>query len=219
MSQLDLFGPPPTLKRVEAVELLRPYISSDLRLIADRLRVTERGELIKNSGWAGHTVEWLLGSAPNSDQAADFGDWELKVTSVSRRSDDERQSWQARTHVTLTSFQPNDLIETPFLESHLYEKTRQLMLVCREYVSADEHSSPLVMIIEYDLSTHAIKELEGEYESLRWAMREFGVEGLSHVQTLRLGAVAGRGTRGGGRFIARRRWVDEMINIGLRHTQ
>ena len=47
MSQLDLFGPPPTLKREEAVELLRPYIGSDLRLIADRLKVTKGGELIK----------------------------------------------------------------------------------------------------------------------------------------------------------------------------
>lgn len=219
MSQLELFAPAPTLNRFEAVELLRPYIDSDLRLISDRLKVSTAGETIKNSGWAGHTVEWLLGSAPNNEQAADFGDWELKVTTVSSRAQAERRSWRARTHVTLTSFQLNELIETPFGASHLYEKTRHLLLVCREHINSDERSSPLVMLVEYDLVGQALEELKREYEALRWAVREYGVEGLSHVQTERLGAQGNKSTRGGGRFIARRRWVSEMIEIGLRHTQ
>ena len=65
----------------------------------------------------------------------------------------------------------------------------------------------------------ALDELEREYESLRWALREFGIEGINQVQTKRLGAQVSQSTRGGGRFIARRHWVQEMINIGLRHTQ
>ena len=38
----------------------------------DQLGVTRSGEVVKNHGWAGHTVEWLLGSSPNNQQAATF---------------------------------------------------------------------------------------------------------------------------------------------------
>ena len=183
MSQLELFAPAPLLSREEAVELLRPYLGSDLRIIADRLKVTSEGSKTKNSGWAGHTAEWLLGSAPNNEQAADFGSWELKVTTVSSVEEvispqphHNRLNWRARTHITLTSFQPNEILETPFAKSHLFEKTHRLLLICREYISLEEFSSPLVMIVEYDLYEQALDELEREYESLRWALREFGIE-------------------------------------------
>ncbi len=230
MSQLDLFPPPPPLSRIEAVELLRPYLGSDLRMIADQLKITEVGQAVKNSGWAGHTVEWLLGSSPNNLQGADFGTWELKVTTVSSRVKNDKAQhivrdelssdhalWRARAPLTITQFQPQDILDTPFADSHLLDKTRRLLLACRLYSDPAESSSEMVILVEYDLIDRALEEVESEYEALRWALRERGFAGTSHIQAKRLGIQASASTRGGGRLIAKKAWVEEMIDIGLRH--
>ncbi|MAD60666.1 MAG: hypothetical protein CMH49_04005 [Myxococcales bacterium] len=219
MSQLDLFPKPKQLLRSEAVELLKTYLHKDLRQISDQLGLTQKDQAISNYGWAGHTVEWLLGSSPNNHQAADFGEWELKVTNLERLKVQTKSSfsWRVRNHIALTGVQAADLIKTPFEQSHLYEKTNQLLIVGREYLDSEELSSPLVTLCEYDLKEATFDKIKQEYESIQWALREFGLMGLKASQGEYLGLQQGSGTRGSARFIARKTWVEEMFANGLRH--
>ena len=219
MSQMDLFPIPSLLSRPEAVQILRPFLGQDLRKIADQLGVTQSLEEVKHQGWAGHTVEWLLGSSPNNHQAADFGEWELKVTSVERKDTHNNTQWQPKGQMTLTSVQPAELIKTAFEDSHLFNKIRHLLIACRVQSSAADTRSELVMLCEYDLKDETLIEIKQEYEELQWALREYGLMGAQEVKLQRLGLQAGSGTRGGGRWVARKTWVAEMITIGLRHEQ
>jgi DNA mismatch repair protein MutH len=216
---MSLFPTPPLLSRAEAVELLKPYLGQDLRRISDQLGVTQAHEAVSHYGWAGHTVEWLLGSAPNNQQAADFGTWELKVTSVEKVDGHENQTWLPKGQITLTSIQPAELVKTSFEDSHLFEKTKHLLIACRTYTDPSETSSNLVMLCEYDLEGELFTEVKQEYEELQWVLREHGLMGMKDIHMRRLGLKAGMGTRGGARLIARKTWVEEMMKIGLRHEQ
>ena len=219
MSQLDLFPKPKQLLRSEAVELLKTYLNHDLRPIANQLGVTQKNQGVLNYGWAGHTVEWLLGSAPNNQQAADFGDWELKVTNLERCDPKLTStfSWRVRNHITLTSVQAKDLLKTPFEQSHLYGKSKKLLIVGREHLDSEDRSSPLVVLCEYDLQEPILSKIKQEYENIQWALREFGLMGLKDTQGEYLGLQQGSGTRGNSRFIARKAWVEDMFSNGLRH--
>lgn len=210
MSQLDLFGAPPPLKRTEALTLLAPYLGRDLRELADALGVTSPEIPPRSSGWAGHTVEWLLGQSPNNHQSADFGEWELKVTTVEPHPRQKR--WRPRGVIALTHFQPSDLLDVPFEESHLYAKIKHLLIACHEPSDSVGYGARLVKLCPYDLRGEVRAEVEREYQALQWALRSHGLMGLREVTTQRLGVQA---EQRGWRFLARRRWVDEMISTEM----
>ena len=219
MSQMDLFPTPSILSRSEAIQILKPFLGQNLREISDQLGVTKFGEVAKNHGWAGHTVEWLLGSSPNNQQAADFGEWELKVTSVEQNHQGQDMHWRPRGHMILTSVQPAELVKTSFEDSHLFQKCQQLLIACRLHSSSTDTRSELVALCEYDLKGAHFSEIKQEYEELQWALREHGLMGAQEVRLQRLGLQAGGASRGGGRWLARKAWVEEMIRIGLRQEQ
>lgn len=208
MSQLELFAPPPTLSRADAIELLAPLLGQDLRLFADALGLTTPGAPIKNSGWAGHTIEWLLGQPPNAHQAPDFGTWELKVTTVEERD----HAWSARGPIALTQFNADELLNIPFEESHLYAKTQRLLVVCHTPLDANGYQASLLGARVYDLAGERLEEVRHEYRDLAWAVATYGVTGLREASTRSLGVqIAHSDGRTTLRFIARKRWVDEML--------
>ena len=188
MSQLDLFSAPPPLTRGEAIALLAPYLDQDVRIIADQLGVTQPGTVPKNRGWVGHTVEWLLGQAPNNQQSPDFGSWELKTIQVRPHRQD--QIWTPGGALSLTHFQPQKLVETSFEESHLYAKIQHLLLACH---ATDGDQSPIVRLVklcEYDLTDETLAVVRTEYQGLQWALSTHGVMGLREVTNHLLGAQA-----------------------------
>lgn len=206
MSQLDLFAPPPAPTRDEALALLAPYLGQDLRALSDALGVTRPQDPPQGSGWAGHTVEWLLGQSPNNHQAPDFGAWELKVTTVEPHP--KRRAWRPRGVIALTQFQPSELLDTPFLQSHLYAKTRHVLIACHEAPNDEGRGARLVKLCPYDLEGETHSRVEAEYQALQWSMRTHGLMGLKDVSTALVGA---QSDQRGWRFVARRRWVEEMI--------
>ena len=144
MSQLDLFASPATLTRDEALALLAPYLGQDLRREADQLGVTQPNVFPTNTGWVGHTVEWLLGQSPNNSQAPDFGSWELKTLTV--RPHPKGQTWRSSGALVLTQFQPKSLADVCFEESHLYTKTQEILLACHEPYDAQGRGARLVKL-------------------------------------------------------------------------
>ena len=78
------------MERAEAVTMLKKLEGQDLRVLADKFSITvwkkdAAGNLTKNKGWAGHTIERYLGLPLNSSQSPNFGSWELKIVPLKRR--------------------------------------------------------------------------------------------------------------------------------------
>jgi len=207
MSQLDLFAPPPQLTRVEAVSALRPHIGADLRPLSDQLKITINGVRPHHKGWAGLTVERLLGLPPNNEQAADFGDWELKVIPLRMSAQD---TLELKSTLTLTMFQPRTLIDCPFEESHLWDKIRHLLVVCRIYEDAEEGRSLIYALCPFDLEGSLKEEVKREYDTLRWLMRDRGILGLKQFKGALL-RVQPRGEGTGWTFLAQRLFVGQML--------
>lgn len=103
MNQLDLWAPAPPLARGEARARLEALIGQDLRPLADSYGVTVWLSEQRNKGWAGLTVERYLGRRPDSKQAPDFGDWELKVVPVVPAAGG---GWRLKESMAITAFTP-----------------------------------------------------------------------------------------------------------------
>ena len=128
MSQLELLPAPPPLTRAEALVRLAALRGRDLRPLADSFGVTVWIDGRRNKGWAGHTVERYLGRRPDSLQAPDFGDWELKVVPLVAGADGQ---WRLKETMAITAFTPAELEVTEFEDSHLLEKLGHLIVVAR----------------------------------------------------------------------------------------
>lgn len=213
--QLELFAAPPPLTREEAIERLLARLGEDLRPLSDQYGLTQPGVTPLNKGWAGLTVERLLGLAPNNEQAPDFGDWELKVLPLKMRAR-AKGSAQAgmlsiKGPLALTKCQLSTLLDTPFEESHVWHKTRRLLLAARLYHDSAERSSPLYGLAPFDLYKSPLKqEFKAEYEALQWALRTQGVMALKGEQG-RLLALQDQGEYKGWSFYAQRPLLAEAL--------
>jgi len=205
--QLTLFDAPALLTREEAIDALRPLLGRDLRAQSDSYGLTTPGVTPANKGWAGLTLERLLGLSPNNEQAPDFGDWELKSLPVRR---DARGALVLKGPLTLTLFQPRELRDQELVESHLWLKARRLLIAVRLYESPEERRSPLLGLAPFDLTGALAEEVRAEYEALRWLLREQGVAALPSFRG-RLLCVQPRGEGTGWSFSAQRPFLMEAL--------
>jgi hypothetical protein len=208
MTQLDLFARPPLLTRAEAISTLRPHLGANLRTLSNQFKITIDGTQPHHKGWAGLTVERLLGLPPNNEQAADFGDWELKVIPLRMSAQD---TLELKNTLTLTMFQPRTLIDCPFEESHLWEKIRHLLIVCRVYEDPEERRSLIYALCPFDLESSLKEEVHQEYDALRWLMRDRGILGLKQFKGALL-SIQPRGEGTGWTFLAQRRFLAQMLS-------
>lgn len=174
--QLPLIDPP-RLSRADALTRLEPFLGADLRALANSYEVTVWRDGRRNKGWAGQTVERLLGMAINSDQAADFGDWELKVVPLVPAT--SRGGWRLKESMAITMFNVADLEEQAFADSHLFAKLGRLLVVGRSYEGPSESRSVLLGAAAFDLDEPALyAAIEDDYEEIRWVVRHEGIHAL-----------------------------------------
>ncbi|MSP72054.1 MAG: hypothetical protein EXR76_07720 [Myxococcales bacterium] len=186
--QADLFDEPTSLPREQGLRQLRTLVSRDLRALARLYGINVDVGGKRNKGWAGHVVERFLGRSPDSVQAPDFGDWELKVIPLVERADGRLRPKES---MSITMFDAADLESQDFESSHLRQKLARLVIVTRLYVDATESRSPVLHVVPFDLTGRADPSLEAEikadYEEIRWVARTSGLEALTahigrHVQ-------------------------------------
>ena len=213
MSQLDLFAAPKPITRREAVDILTPYLGKNLRPIAENYGFVSPYIVPKNKGWAGHTVEALLGKKPDNDQAPDFGDWELKV--IPTQYNEKQRSLTLKSDLAITMFQAKNVYESSFEESHLFAKTQHMLIALRIYHEISESYSPLYALAIYDLQSTLKDKIKEEYDNIRWLLREQGIMGLKSFQGQYLAIhTKGKSTHHWS-FYAQRRWVSEMLQQEL----
>ncbi len=201
----------PQLRRPEAQRRLERLIGQDLRPLAQQHRVTvwKQGRL--NKGWAGQTVECFLGRRPNSKQAPDFGDWELKVVSLSLSAGERLR---VKESMGITMFKERDL-EWEFEESHLLEKLNSLLILARLSEDASESHSYVLAVANFDLKEPSLYEqIKEDYEEIRWLVRSQGMQALSGRvgQLIHPRPKGSAGSQGMG-FYARRIFVEQILGL------
>jgi hypothetical protein len=209
-AQMSLFAPPPTLRRDEAVGQLSALIGDDLRALSDRFGLTRAGLSPLNKGWAGLTVERLLGLAQNNDQGPDFGDWELKVIPLRRVKRSAQVEWGLKGPLALTQCQLKQLSAQSFEESLLWRKIQRLLIVARLYHGPEEERSELFGLAPFDIEGALRSELEREYEEMRWSLRSQGLIALKEYQG-RLLSLQDQGEQSGWSFYAKRPFVAQTL--------
>lgn len=200
------------MTRQEALQKLQALVGKDLRPLADEFHVRVWKGNRKNKGWAGDVIERYLGLPANSRQAPDFGDWELKVIPLKRRSD----RLMVKETMAITMIEPGNVIKTPFEHSHLLDKLQRMVVGVREWVDEQETRSPFVKALSFDLSDGDLfRQVQSDYEAIRAMLRQRGLRGL----TGKLGELVQARTKGAGHgsesraFYAREKFVERIIGL------
>ena len=111
------------MQRQEALLKLSELIGQDLRLLADKYKVTVFKEGKPNKGWAGHVLERHLGLPINSSQSPNFGSWELKIIPLKYLKSGKLT---VKETMAITMIDAYNIESTDFENSHLLAKLRKL---------------------------------------------------------------------------------------------
>ena len=203
---------------------LNALIGEDLRQLADMHGVTVWSPAVRpgqsiptgarlNKGWAGLTVERVLGLPPNCSQRPDFGSWELKVIPLKRRPDG---SLCVKETMAITMINPEDVMRTPFEESHLYAKLLNTVVVARVFEDVRESRSVVFSVGTFGLEDEAVRRtVQSDYELVRQTINTQGFDALSG----RLGTLVQPRTKGPGHgsksraFYARSAFVARIVGL------
>jgi DNA mismatch repair endonuclease MutH len=210
---MPLFITTQTLNRQEALRRINLLAGKDLRAMAEEFGIHVWKEGHKNKGWAGLVIERYLGLPPNSRQAPDFGDWELKVVPLRR---DASGSLRVKESMAITMIEPAEVLANKFEDSHLYDKLRSMIVVSRIYEGPQETRSLLHSAAEFDLDNPKIRQqVREDYETVRARIHAGGIESLTGefgklVQARTKGAGHGSTSRA---FYARTVFVAHILNL------
>jgi len=202
-----------SVSRKEAVRRINSLAGKDLRAMADAYKILVWKNGRQNKGWAGLVIEHYLGLPPNSRQAPDFGDWELKVVPLRK---DAAGNLRVKESMAITMIEPTEIVANPFADSHLYDKLRSMVVVSRIFESKEELHSILHAAAEFDLDDPKIyAQVHDDYETVREQIRKAGIDSL----TGDLGKLVQARTKGPGHgstsraFYARPIFVAHILNL------
>jgi DNA mismatch repair protein MutH len=201
------------LEKSEALKQLNALVGTDLRPLADNLRITVWKNEKINKGWAGHTVERYLGLALNSSRSPNFGSWELKVIPLVQGP---KSGLRVKETMAITMIDEEEVKAKPFEESHLYAKLRKIVVVARIFQDKKETSAVVYSVGSFDLDDPGIFEsVKEDYECVRNMLKTSGFKCL----TGKMGALVQPRTKGAGHgstsraFYARTQFVAKIIGL------
>ena len=206
------------MERTEAVQKLKQLEGQDLRQLADKHSITvwkkdTAGNLTKNKGWAGHTIERYLGLPLNSSQSPNFGSWELKIVPLKRL---KTGVIVVKETMAITMIDPVNVLQKPFEQSHLLAKLQKAVVCARLFESQLEQHTLLVKVATFDLGDKEIyNQVRDDYEETRETIRTKGFEALTGA----MGVLVQPRTKGAGHgsisraFYARVGFVTKILDL------
>jgi DNA mismatch repair protein MutH len=204
------------MTRDQAIAVLRLYVRKDLRPLADQYGITVWKNGRKNKGWAGMVVEKILGRRQDTDQAPDFGSWELKVVPLVRNP---QGTLQVKETMAITMIDPKNVAATPFEHSHLLDKLRALLVCGREWENDKDERSLLLKVGAFDLADgETFRQVQADYELVRKTLLAEGPKGLNGW----MGNLVQPRTKGPGgavrshAFYARTAFVARMLKLSAK---
>ncbi len=200
------------ITRFEATQKLQKLIGQDLRQFAENYKITvfKNGKL--NKGWAGLTLEKALGIGNNAIQASNGDFWELKLVPLIERNG----QWKVKETMAITMINAENVKETSFEKSHLFEKMKKMIICGRERINDQETSSKLLYVNSFDLlSTNFWQQIKKDYNEIQKIIQEKGFESLhgktgKFIQPRTKGAGHGSKSRA---FYARIPFVEMILGI------
>lgn len=164
------------LQRNLAIEKIKLIIGQDLRPLADSLGVTVRKNDKPNKGWAGHVLERYLDMKINSAQQPDGGDWELKVVPLRYKG----SLLVPKETMAITMINPQEVVQTPFEQSHMFNKLKSLIICGRIFEDPSEPRSILHSVGGFDLNDPTLlATVKADYEIVQHAIRTNGFASLT----------------------------------------
>lgn len=200
------------ITREEAIKELRKLIGVDLRKLADKYNVTvfKNGKL--NKGWAGHVLEKYLGLGLSSLQAPNGQTWELKIVPLVRRGG----IYLPKETMAITMINAENVADTDFEQSHLFEKLQSLIICGREFENKEENRSILISVGTFDLVNEEIKkQVKKDYQLVQDTIKREGFDRLSGE----MGVLIQPRTKGPGHgsisraFYARANFVKKILSL------
>ena len=165
------------ITRQTAIENLRKYLDSDLLTEAEALGISAvvNGKL--NKGWKGIALERLAGLSNNSKQAPNGLGFELKSTAYYL----VKGGWRPKETMAITMINPMALVDTPFYESHCWEKLKSIVFCAVTWDGHFNTSSRLLSVTSFDFLTNRalLDEIEADYEYIRNKCASKGFEALT----------------------------------------
>jgi len=169
------------LTREDAIEKLKKLIGQDLRPLAPKFGVTvftdENDYKGRNKGWAGQVLERYLGMGVSNLQAPNGGNWELKMVSLKKLRTGKIAPKET---MQITMINPEQVKNTPFENSHLLTKLKELVICARLYNDINETSSTLISVGKFDLHDSALyAQVKKDYDLVRDTLRTTGFSAIT----------------------------------------
>ena len=166
------------MEREEALQRLSIIVGRDLRELADEYEVTvfkDGGG--KNKGWAGQVIEKYLGFSNNSLQAPNAGSWELKLISLKYLKSGKLT---VKETMQVTQFNPDNVRQTGFENSHLLAKLRHVVIGARIWESTQDEKSIFYGMTTFDLldNLEVYNQMKDDYNLVRETIRTRGFSAL-----------------------------------------
>lgn len=206
-----------SINKEDAVLKLKKLIGQDLRPLASKFGVTvfkdEKNRNGRNKGWAGQVLERYIGLGACNIQAPNGGHWELKMVSLKKLKNGKIAPKET---MQITMINPNQVKDTPFEDSHLLHKLREVVICARIYNDINETKSDLVSVGKFDLSDKKLYEqVKKDYDLVRNTIKTKGFTALTgamgvYIQPRTKGAGHGSDSRA---FYARPIFVKIVLGI------
>jgi DNA mismatch repair protein MutH len=205
------------INKEDAISKLKKLIGNDLRPLAARFGITvfkdEKNRKGRNKGWAGQVLERHIGLGACNIQAPNGGHWELKMVSLKKL---RNGTIVPKETMQITMINPDQVKETPFEDSHLLHKLREVVICARLYNDINETSSDLISVGKFDLNDKSLYEqVKKDYELVRTAIKTKGFKALTgamgvYIQPRTKGAGHGSTSRA---FYARPNFIKKVLGI------
>jgi DNA mismatch repair protein MutH len=199
--------------RMVAIQNLNKHIGQDLEAHANSFNITTFMDGKQNKGWKGLTLELLAGLTNDNKQAPNGLGFELKSVAFYYAKD---KTLKPKETMAITMINPKKLIDTPFFESHCWEKLKSIVFCACLWNGKSNVKSQLIAVKSFDFvrSDSLINEIEEDYESIRKKMIDTGFESLTGkdgkwIQTRTKGAGHGSTSRA---FYARKTLIEAIFN-------
>jgi DNA mismatch repair protein MutH len=201
------------ITRIIAIQNLEKYIGQDLAKLAKEFKITAFKNGKQNKGWKGLTLEQLAGLTNDNKQAPNGLGFELKSTAFYQ----VKGIWKPKETMAITMINPTNLVETPFFQSHCWEKLKSIVFCAVSWNGKHDLKSELLKIQSFDFleDEEIIKEIEMDYEFIRNKCITQGFGALTGrdgkwIQARTKGAGHGSISRA---FYARKGLIEKIINF------
>ena len=199
--------------RIIAMQNLKKFIGQDLSVFAAQYGITTFINGKQNKGWKGLTIERLAGLSNDNKQAPNGLGFELKSTAFYQ----PKGTWTPKETFAITMINSQNLINTPFYESHCWEKLKSIVFCAVSWNGKHSITSNLLEVQSFDFIQNdtIIKEIEADYEFIRNKCATQGFSALTGkdgkwIQARTKGAGHGSISRA---FYARKVLIREIIQL------